>query len=283
MKHMAQMSVVLTGTGIPAAAPGRAGPGTMVRVGEDVYQFDAGRATTLRLSEAGVQTDELTALLLTHHHSDHCVDVPDTVISRWILGGQPLPILAPQGPFDAFGAHLLDVWEEDIAIRRQVTGRPASTLDWRSFPAPQEPSIVWQDDVVTVSAVTVAHEPVEPAVGYRLDCAQGSVVISGDTRVCEEIESLAHGADVLVHEACLPEFVKKNVGASVIGYHADCRLLGAMAERAGVPVLMLTHLLPQPSVDEVEQAFEQEARDGGFTGRIVVGRDLVSVSLPPKR
>ena len=53
----------------------------------------------------------------------------------------------------------------------------------------------------TVHAITVRHDPVIPAVGYRVTTADGRVVISGDTAVCAEVEQLAGGADVLVHEA----------------------------------------------------------------------------------
>ena len=53
-----------------------------------------------------------------------------------------------------------------------------------------------------VLAVGVHHEPVPEAVAYRVETPDGVVVVSGDTRVCAEVEQLATGADVLVHEAC---------------------------------------------------------------------------------
>ena len=46
--------VTLTGTGVPLPTPGRAGPGALVQHGEVALQFDAGRGTVLRLTEAGV-------------------------------------------------------------------------------------------------------------------------------------------------------------------------------------------------------------------------------------
>src|SRR4029077_16196831 len=93
--------VILTGTGVPHPRPGRAGPGALVRCGEIALQFDAGRATVLRLMEAGVLPHDLTALVLTHVHSDHVVDLPYRVMCGWLhqqMGPTPpLPIVAPEG------------------------------------------------------------------------------------------------------------------------------------------------------------------------------------------
>ena len=48
--------VVITGSGVPHVAPGSAGPGVLVRHGNTALQFDAGRATSLRLAEAGTRS-----------------------------------------------------------------------------------------------------------------------------------------------------------------------------------------------------------------------------------
>jgi ribonuclease BN (tRNA processing enzyme) len=74
--------VTLTGTGVPHPSPGRAGPGTLVRCGDTALQFDAGRGTVLRLAEAGCGLHELSAVFLTHVHSDHVVDLTDVVMTR---------------------------------------------------------------------------------------------------------------------------------------------------------------------------------------------------------
>src|SRR6516164_6819886 len=69
--------------------------------------------------------------------------------------------------------------------------------------------------------------------------------------------------------------------------------LGAMAERAGAKHLMLTHLIPPIGADQqypfkvpggplTEADYRKAAEDGGFTGNIVVGTELVSLRLPAK-
>ncbi|MEW2354575.1 MBL fold metallo-hydrolase [Spirillospora sp. NPDC029432] len=278
---MLDATVTLTGTGTPLPVPGRAGPGTLVRCGPLAAQVDAGRGTVLRLAELGLDCPEVGLLALTHHHSDHLVGVADLVLTRWVQGGfTPLPVLAPEGPAARFARHVLDIWADDIAVRRHHTGRPAlPALDVRAFEAPAAPAVVWRSESVEVSAVAVRHEPVEPAVAYRFDTPSGAVVISGDTRVCDEVEELARGAQVLVHEACRGDAVRSRGKRFIADYHADTVELGAMAERAGVATLVLTHLEPAPRSPEEAAAFAAEVRRGGFGGRLIVGEDRATISV----
>ena len=146
---------------------------------------------------------------------------------------------------------------------------------------------MWESDdgSVQVAAVAVHHEPVVGAVAYRVTTPAGVVVVSGDTRVCAEVELLATGADVLVHEACRTTAMRDAVAGTsfehIFGYHADTVPLGALAERAGVAHLVLTHLIPPPIDDAAVHGFADDVRRGGYTGRVTVGRDLTTVTLDP--
>ena len=80
---MPDTEVIITGTGTPAPDPDRAGAGVLVRYGDIALQFDAGRATVMRLSSAGTTCEQLSALFVTHHHSDHILDVDDVAMTRW--------------------------------------------------------------------------------------------------------------------------------------------------------------------------------------------------------
>ncbi|MBJ7461498.1 MAG: hypothetical protein JHC90_07900, partial [Ilumatobacteraceae bacterium] len=66
---------------------------------------------------------------------------------------------------------------------------------------------------------------------------------------------------------------------SILDYHADSISLGAMAQRAQVKTLMLTHLGPPPQNELDEQGFLDDVKDGGYTGHVLVGRDLLSVTF----
>jgi ribonuclease Z len=284
-------TVTLTGTGVPHPSPGRAGPGVLVRHGEIVLQFDAGRATVLRLAEAGVAAHELDAVFVTHVHSDHLVDLADLVMTRWIQGtlhpAGPLPIVAVEGASTRFASVMLDPFADDIAVRVEHVQERPPELDIRPFVLPTSPIEVWRSDdgSVAVEAVGVHHEPVREAVAYRVTTPAGVVVISGDTRVCAEVRDLANGADVLVHEACRVSAMAPLTAGTpfeeIFDYHADTVALGQMAEAAGVGHLVLTHLIPAPTDPAGEQSFADDVREGGYTGPLTVGHDLFTVELVP--
>ncbi|HEX5613790.1 MAG TPA: MBL fold metallo-hydrolase, partial [Acidimicrobiia bacterium] len=233
--------VVLTGTGVPHPRPGTAGAGTLVRHGDVALQFDAGRSTVMRLMEAGTPPHALTALFVTHVHSDHVVGLPDVAMTRWVqqqlVTSGPLVVVAPEGITCEFVRRMLDPYADDLALRVHHVGAAPIELDLRPHPVTPEPVLVWTSDdgSVRVLAVAVHHEPVPEAVAYRVETPDGVVVISGDTRVCAEVEALAADADVLVHEACrtsaMAELIAGTVYENIFSYHADTVELGAMAAR----------------------------------------------------
>ncbi len=287
-------SVTLTGTGNPVVDPDCAGPGALVRSGDLALQFDAGRATTMRLAEAGVGPTELDALFVTHHHSDHLLGLADVIMSRWLAGRDdpsPLTVVAPAGPSSMFVERVLDAWVDDIAVRADHLGRTdpphPHLVAFDSDAAVDQAVDVWSCGDVRVSARRVHHEPVTPSVAFRVDTPDGAVVITGDTIVCDEVAELAAGADVVVYEAFRRDLLLGFADAMphlrhLAAYHADTKEIGAQMAAVAVPTLVLTHLIPALRTSpDAEQGFVDDVRAGGYTGDLVVGRDLTTIELNP--
>src|SRR5258706_8506010 len=78
---------------------------------------------------------------------------------------------------------------------------PAGLLVAKVIAPPKPPAVAWKDGALTVTAILVAHQPVQPAYAYRFDYKGRSVVISGDTRKWPPLAEASKGADVLIHEA----------------------------------------------------------------------------------
>ena len=93
------IEVTLLGTGSPIPDPRRAGPSTLVRAGGQTFLVDCGRGVQQRTAAIGVGANNLTALLLTHLHSDHIADLGDVIITRLVTtfapDPAPLPIIGP--------------------------------------------------------------------------------------------------------------------------------------------------------------------------------------------
>ena len=282
------LRITVTGTGTPIHRADRAGPGVLVEYGDIKLQFDAGRATVMRLAAAGSSLTDLTALFVTHHHSDHVVGLPDLVMTRWLNdinreGQSPLPIFAPAGEAVRLISRLLDPWVPEMQMRQEHTRRPnIATIYARSFEVGKAAAeTVAEFGEVSVGAIAVDHEPVVPAVAYRVDTPVGSVVISGDTAVCSQVRDLAEGADVLVHEVILASRLEGLVTdpARLLEYHSEPAGIGELANAAGVNHLVLTHLVPAPETAEDRDVYEQGVRAGGFTGRLSVADDLWTTTV----
>lgn len=279
-------SITITGTGCPIPDANRAGPGALVRYDDLTLQFDAGRGTVQRLTGADVWIPELSAVFITHHHSDHLTGLTDVLLTYWNMDRTdkrpPLPIIAPAGPAAEYVRTILDGWEADIETRAAHAGRATRpAFDLIEFPVPDHPTEVWRLGDVVVSAGQVRHEPCENSVGYRVDTPDGSVAITGDTKVCDEVAELAAGVDVLVYEAMRYSFFEQLPPHRryVMEYHADTHQIGAQAASLGVNTLVLTHLIPAPVCEADRQLFVDEVRAGGYEGELVVADDLYSTAV----
>ena len=282
-------AVTITGSGIPMPSPGRAGAGALLRHDGTLIQVDAGPATLFRLTEAEIDLTQLAALVITHHHSDHLMGIPELVLTRWIRNGAlpcpALPIYCPAGAAVRYVESLFDNLEADIEARIGLASFPdRPEPEVHPFEPAAHPTVVARVGDVLVESVLVEHGDIQPAVAYRFTTPDGVVVISGDTRACDAVERLATGADVLVHEVLRSaKLLELGLPARRVErlaqLHAEAPTLGALAARAGVAQLVLTHLMPAPEGADDTAALVADVRSGGYTGNVVVACDLHTATI----
>ena len=119
------MRVTLLGTGCPQADPRRFGPASLVRAGERQFLIDCGSGVTQRLLGAGSSGAELDAVLLTHLHSDHVIDLYQLIISSWHQGrDRPQRIFGPPGT-RAFAQATMELWRREREQRIAWERRPS--------------------------------------------------------------------------------------------------------------------------------------------------------------
>jgi len=276
------MKVTLTGTqGGPPVFNGQAGAGTLVQYGDDEnnckavsLQFDTGRGTTQRLSQAKTPVGKLNAIFLTHMHSDHTEGLADMMQLRWHFGsaGPKVDLVcsddakSPAGhtlSCTKFAKHIGDAFinSGEMAQRlaenkKRLAGGPADLINMMTFKPAETATKVWSSGDVTVSAAGSRHIPGHAS--YRVDTPAGSVVIGGDagndkpkpprdSSTSAQVEKLAKGADIIVHSTIHPVMgPDKGSGFFPPIYYRQSTAtdLGAMAKRTGAKHLMLTHLIP---------------------------------------
>jgi ribonuclease Z len=172
------MKATLLGTGSPPPNPKRRGPSTLLALGDERFLVDAGSGVGVQLVQAGVRPYDWPRVFITHHHSDHVIDLGHLLITRWIVGqNAPLEVWGPAGTRRQMDK-LLDYLHWDIEVRRShMHDRPPPAVTVTEV----EEGRVMEAGGVTVSAFLVEHDPVKPAFGYRFEGGGRTVVISGDT------------------------------------------------------------------------------------------------------
>ncbi|WP_244857874.1 MBL fold metallo-hydrolase [Sphingopyxis granuli] len=293
------LHVALCGTGSPLPDRRRAGSCTVVIAGKAMFVVDAGEGGARNISLMGLPNPRLRGLFLTHFHSDHIDGMGPMMLLRWTASGNesPLPVHGPEG-VEAVIAGFNAAYAADNGYRTAhhgatITPPAAAGAVAMPFAMPDAPTVVHQVDGLRVTAFPVDHRPVRPAVGYRFDYEGRSVVISGDTAPSPSLEAAAKGADLLIHEALQPAMVQTlsdrltaarrpqtgRIMHDILDYHASPAQAADSARRAGVRMLVLSHIVP-PLPSRYFNAALLDGADSRFDGPIIVGEDGQYFSLP---
>lgn len=274
------IEITLLGTGSPMIDPNRAGPSTLVGSGDQIFLVDCGRGVLMRAAAVGVGAGNITALLLTHLHSDHITDLSDVITTRWVttFAPTPLPIIGPPGTKAVVEATLAAL-APDISYRighhADITEPPS--IQVHEYTQGQ----VWDAGGVRITAAPTDHRPVEPTLAFRFDTSDASAVLAGDTVPCTSLDALASGADALVHTAIRADLVEQipvQRLRDILDYHSSVEQAAATAARAGVGTLVLTHYVPPLVPGQEDQWRALAAKE--FSGPVEIGNDLLRVSLP---
>jgi len=273
------MNVTLLGTGCPAVDTGRYGPAQIIRHDGQAVLVDCGSGVSQRLLAAGTPGRDVDAVLLTHLHSDHIVDLFQLVISSWHQGrDRPQRVFGPPGT-RSYVDGLMELWRPELEQRMAHEQRPSTTA------LTVEVSEIGPGERIAfgalqVTTVEVDHHPVRHAYGFVFEAGGARLAISGDTRTCPALIEAARGVDVLVHEVFVHREVPVVAGrrsaetvANVAAYHTLSSEVGKIASAAGAGCLALTHFVP-PDCDRDALLAEVTA---DFAGPVIIGEDLMTI------
>jgi len=276
------LKVTLLGTGYPRPVMERFGPSILIEAGKEKLLFDCGRGVTQRLYQLKVPFGEVTALFLTHLHSDHIVGIPDVYLTGWLLGRTtPLRVWGPAGTAEMM-SHLEQAYQFDIHTRRDVDEKlpgQGAVVVAKDI----EQGVVYQNNDLRVTAFAVDHSPVKPAFGYRVDYAGHSVVLSGDTRYSENLIRFSQGADILIHEVIDPEaylagdrLFSPEMKQKVIAHHTNPEQAGSIFNKVKPKLAVYSHIVPFDVPDLVAHTRKT------YPGPLEVGEDLMSIEIDDK-
>ena len=285
------MEIQLLGTGTPTPSLKRMSSGYLVRVANDVILFDHGPGAYHRMMEAGVEATDVTHVFFSHLHYDHCLDYARLLITRWDQGAGSIPELQVYGP--PFITRMTELLiGEDGVLGPDIEARTAHPLSQVIFEArgghlPRErprPAVtellsgdVAKGDGWRVTARSVRHvQPHLECYGYRLECADGVLVYSGDSGPCKAMEELARGCDVLGHMChyLSGTGLGKEFAEGCMG-HLE---LAALGRDANVKNLVLSHLTEQMDRPGVRERIVREMSEI-YSGNLFLGEDLMKIPV----
>jgi len=249
-------------------------------VDDVLYVVDCGSGVARQLVQARIPLPVLRHVFITHHHSDHNLDYGNLIMQAWVSGlGTRVDAWGPP-PLEKMTRLYFEMNAYDIDTRIADEGRPPLVPLVRVHEIDQTGPVM-QDERVTITTALVDHPPVVPALAFRFECPDRSIVFSGDTNRCDNLVRLAEGADLLVHEALWVPAVDRLVARvpnaatlkkHIIDSHTSVEDAGRVAAAAGVKTLVLSHLVPADDPAITEAMWIDAARPH-FKGQIVVARD----------
>jgi ribonuclease BN (tRNA processing enzyme) len=209
---------VLGCSGSYGAPPSGTCSGYLVREGRTAVWVDCGNGTLVNL-QRHLRVDDLSGVVITHHHPDHSVDLYGLhVMWKYALAREGLPVLAPPGVRQRMTA-LVDDWGDAFDWTEVDDGTDTALGDLRlRFSRTAHP----------VHTVAVEMSAGAKRIVYTSDtCADWSPAVFGP------------GADLVVSEASY-----QVGGPHPSGLHLDAHEAGQLAREAEARRLMITHIWP---------------------------------------
>lgn len=289
---MSETKLVLLGTGTPNAEPFASGPSSAVVVDGNAYLVDFGPGVVrqcAKVYEKGISAlhpKNLKVAFCTHLHTDHTAGYPDLIFTPWVLERDvPLKVFGPKG-IRSMTEHIEQAYAVDIDFR--INGfEKANPEGYKVDVTEILPGVVYQDELVTVTALPVSHGTLE-SYAYLFETPDRKILISGDTCPLPVIAENGKGCDVLLHEVEYTGGLSQRTSQWQKYHRAVHTLSTDLAEIAKIAqskLLVTYHRIyhldvfapgqdTRAEVKRREALILQEIRDAGYTGEVVNGHDL---------
>ena len=245
----ATLTVLGAGSILPRPDYGCSGYALRPEPGGPVTLLDCGPGSVRALGAAGIALADVRRVVLSHFHTDHCLDLFALSFARRNPEFDPVPELERAGP---------------RGLARLIDGAPALlggfVQDPRATTREVEPGEPFTADGLRFTPAATRHTA--EALAWRVDLASGtSLLYTGDTGEQPEVAELGRGVDLFVAECSFPD-------ERAVAAHLTPSSAARLAAAAGARALLLTHFYPGTDPDEARRVAART-----FPGPIHLARD----------
>lgn len=232
------LTLTILGSSGTYPGPGDACSGYLVRAGGTAVVVDLGTGTLANL-QVHLDPGAVDAVVLSHEHPDHWLDLPVLRNAlRYVLGVEGLDVYGTAGT---------------LRLAATLIEELAPTLDWHTV----GPGATADVGPMRLRFGLTDH-PVE-TLAVRVEAGGRSLLYSADTGPGWAPGELADGVDLLLCEASLRPGDEGEV------QHLSGRQAGELARAVGAGQLMLTHVVPG-----VDPEVQREAAAAAYGGPVAV-------------
>ena len=284
------ISVTFLGTGGSVPNKFRNLPSVLVKRGPELLLFDCGEGTQKQFLQARAGMNRKMRIFISHLHGDHLFGLPGMLHSLSFMGRtRELEIIGPKGivQFVRSVNRIVRLYSQfPILVREVSAGRVVTEPEY-------EVQAAWAKHGIPCLAYAFQERPKSgrfyPAKARKLGIPEGplwkrlqsspAITFKGkriasrlvvgpsrrgvkftyavDTRPCEEVERLARGSDLLIHDSCFDE----SAADKAKGYgHSTATEAASVAKRSKVQRLALFHISamyedPKPLLRQARRVF----------------------------
>jgi ribonuclease BN (tRNA processing enzyme) len=244
--------------------PGRACSGFVLEYGGARVVLDLGYGTLPRLLTllGSSAADGIDAVIITHAHPDHMVDLHGLMRARWFgrRSASPIPLHAPEPVL----SRLISLEDDGADVVR-------GAFDWHPLPAPPR-----QIGPLLLESVELPHYL--PNAGVRLSAPGLAVAYTGDTGVDPVLAEIGRDADLYIVDAT-DRWQRPGAPGAAAGtpgpvLDLTAREAGEAAAAAGARRLLLTHFWP-----DNDRRASRAAAAAVFGGEVLIAEEGLEVQL----
>jgi len=239
--------------------------------------IDTGSGSMLRFEQSGAKLEDLEAIALTHLHIDHAVDLPSYIKAGYFTSrNRSLPILGPVGNqyFPGTKEFIQTLFGKKGAYRYMSDVLTPQSDSFEIIPESIDaPKLLTRRfKSFNLSIINVNHGIV-PALGFRIDIGDKSIVISGDTsNVNGQLEKLSRDANLFIAHHAIPEIH----GTYANNLHMTPSIIAEIANKSKVKKVLLSHRMKR-TIGNEEKSLNVMYKT--YKGEIVFAEDRMKVKL----